>query len=159
MIHEGTNGIQALDLLGRKMTMKGSQGLVLLEQAIQADIACASNPQRAAQMQEALDRLVKTTHVLLEKKADSQAMLSNAHDYLNMAGHTVVAWQWLRMETAAQQELDQNGDLSKDQADFLQGKLATSKYFFNHELPKTQAQAELLVSFEPSTLEMKDEFF
>jgi len=80
--------------------------------------------------------------------------LANAHDYLNMTGYICIAWMWLRQETQAMRELEGNS-----QDEFLQGKVFASRYFFAHELPKTQAQYDLLSSLDKTTSEMKEEFF
>lgn len=151
MIHEGTNGIQSLDLLGRKMKAKGYE---LFVKRVGEDVALAKKAgdaalaSRAVALEEAMARLDSTKTLLLGEK-DKALSMANSHEFLNMMGHTCIAWMWLRQETAS---------AGKDE-DFYRGKRAASQYFFQHELPKTVAQANLLQSLDRTVLDVKDEFF
>jgi hypothetical protein len=73
-----------------------------------------------------------------------------------MLGHLVIAWIWLRQAVRAQSALATAQGTDRD---FYQGKLQACQYFFRYELPKTAAQNELLRSFDPTCLEMHDEWF
>jgi hypothetical protein len=87
---------------------------------------------------------------------DANLMLANASVYLEMLGHVVLAWIWLRQAVLAERALAvAHGD---DKA-FYQGKLQACRYFFRHELPKTAPQNELLRNLDPTCLEMRDEWF
>ncbi|MFA6314047.1 MAG: acyl-CoA dehydrogenase C-terminal domain-containing protein, partial [Sterolibacterium sp.] len=87
---------------------------------------------------------------------DSQAGLANASVYLEMFGHTVMAWVWLRLALAATRGLAAGDDVD---ADFYRGKLQACRYFFRWELPKTQPQHTLLRSLDTSCLGMADAWF
>ena len=159
MIHEGTNGIQSLDLLGRKM----KTGLSVLLKRVRQDIVAAKKiddselSMRANALEMALERLQSTCTVLLGKMTDSQKLaLANSHEFLNMTGHIIIGWMWLRQETAACLALE---DCDEERKNFLRGKRLTSEYFFGHELPKTIAQAELLVSLNDTVLRMDNGFY
>lgn len=111
---------------------------------------------------------LQITQVLLKAGQTSPAlMMANSHEYLNFTGHIVIAWQWLEMATAAAEKthilrkghVTSEGHEEDFSADFLQGKRMTARYFFRHELPKTVAQAALLVSMEDTNLVMKDAYF
>jgi hypothetical protein len=80
--------------------------------------------------------------------------LANATIYLDMIGHVVIAWMWLRQATMASRQLGNGGDV-----DFLSGKLAACRYFYAHELPKTRAQRALLDRLDDTTLNMKPAWF
>ena len=96
MIHEGTHGIQAMDLLGRKVLMENGRGLQLLAQRMSAtaDKAQADWPDEAAALRQALQQVGQATQAAWTGAAPAQA-LANAVPYLQAFGHTVVAWIWL----------------------------------------------------------------
>jgi len=87
---------------------------------------------------------------------DAKLMLANASVYLEMLGHVVIAWVWLRQAQIAARALA--GAQGDDQA-FYRGKLQACQYFFRYELPRTAAQNELLRKLDPSCIEMRDEWF
>ena len=160
-IHEGTHGIQAMDLLGRKVGMERGRAfeLLLARMGETAAEAQASESKLLHQFGEALNAAMAqagiTTRQLLSGR-DPNLMLANASVYLEMLGHVVIAWVWLRQAVLAQRALAaaQGAD-----ADFYQGKLQGCQYFFRYELPKTAAQNELLCKLDPTCLEMRDEWF
>ena len=159
MIHEGTNGIQALALLGRKAVMKDGAATKTLMKAMATDVHMNADilPDLAADLGAAVERYGATTALLgKELSQNPPRALANAHEYLNMVGHTVVAWLWLREASAAQEALP-----SATGADvpFYEGKVATARYFFRHELVKTRAQADLLASLETSALDVRPGHF
>ncbi|MCA1712066.1 MAG: acyl-CoA dehydrogenase [Actinobacteria bacterium] len=146
-IHEGTHGIQGLDLLGRKVVMNGGAGLALLIETIGATIARADDAPEAAQLQGAIDRVVEVTGTLWSGM-DPEVALANASVYLEAVGHVVLAWIWLEQLLAA----DRDGN-------FYAGKRAAARYFFRYELPKTGPQLDLLASLDRTTLDMPDNWF
>ena len=99
MIHEGTHGIQALDLLGRKVVMGDGAGLTLLCETIEATIARARGVQPLAPHADALAAAVCSSssrrRVRPGRPARPQEALANATPYLQAFGHVVVAWIWL----------------------------------------------------------------
>ncbi|MCU1672306.1 MAG: acyl-CoA dehydrogenase [Frankiales bacterium] len=146
-IHEGTHGIQGLDLLGRKVVMNGGAGLALLAETIGATIARAGERPEAAQLQAAVDRVVEVTGTLWSGM-DPEVALANASVYLEAVGHVVLAWIWLEQLLAADGE-----------GDFYAGKRAAATYFFRYELPRTGPQLDLLASLDRTTLDMADSWF
>ena len=160
-IHEGTHGIQAMDLLGRKVGMARGRAFELLlarmEQTAAAAQAGDAPPLRefAAALRAAMAKAGATTRQLLAGR-DVDLMLANASVYLEMLGHLVVAWIWLRQALVAQSAL---GKAQGDDVAFYRGKLQACRYFFRYELPRTGAQNELLRSLDPTCLEMRDEWF
>ncbi|KWB66325.1 acyl-CoA dehydrogenase [Burkholderia ubonensis] len=152
-IHEGTHGIQALDLLGRKVVQDDGAALRALDARIAATVARARVTDGDARAQaDALARrwarLCAVTHQL-GALGDPQVRLANASVYLEAFGHLVVAWLWLDVTLAAH---GRNGD-------FHDGKRAAARYFFRWELPKVDAQLDLLASVDTTTLDMRDEWF
>ena len=155
MIHEGTAGIQALDLLGRKVAALNGLPLVLREiRAVVADAKSGGDAAlvaRANALAKAADTLESTTKKLTSAKP--AVMLANSHEYLNMAGHVVMGWMWLAMETAAAKKLARGEALTADDEAFLRTKRDTSRYYFAFELPKIYPQAEVLQSLDVTVLE------
>ena len=160
-IHEGTHGIQAMDLLGRKVGMERGRAfeLLLAKMGATAAEARASDSALLKQCAEALDAAAAeagaTTRALLSAR-DAKLMLANASVYLEMLGHVVIAWVWLRQAQLAQRALAtaQGGELA-----FYRGKLQACQYFFRYELPRTGAQNELLRKLDRTCLEMGEEWF
>ena len=163
-IHEGTHGIQALDLLGRKAGMQDGAALQLLMREVHATLRasqeCDSPELRgfAGDLAAAVDRIMETTRNLLCAAANGEVelALANASVYLEMAGHTVVAWIWLRQALVAVAKLP--GAQGRER-DFYQGKLAACAYFYRWELPRTRHQNELLNNLDRTCFEMQDAWF
>ncbi|KVE25794.1 acyl-CoA dehydrogenase [Burkholderia singularis] len=152
-IHEGTHGIQALDLLGRKVVQDGSAALYALDARIGSTIARSRDARDdACAFGDALarrwTRLVDVTGRLAAAD-DPRIGLANASVYLEAFGHAIVAWLWLEQMLAA------GGRAS----DFHEGKRAACRYFFRWELPKIDAQLDLLDSLDTTTLQMRDAWF
>jgi alkylation response protein AidB-like acyl-CoA dehydrogenase len=160
-IHEGTHGIQAMDLLGRKVGMESGRALELLLEkmaATAAEALASGSPllaECAAALNAAIAAVGTTTRQLLSGR-DAGLMLANASAYLEMFGHVVIAWIWLRQAVMAQRAL---ASAPGGETDFYQGKLQACRYFFRYELPKTAAQHELLRGLDPTCLEMRDQWF
>jgi butyryl-CoA dehydrogenase len=146
-IHEGTHGIQALDLLGRKATMDGGAGLTKLAETIEATCVRAPEPY-ATQLRDVVARIVEVTQKVWEA-GDVALSLANATPYLEAVGHTVIAWMWLEQLLAAE---------GKD-GDFYEGKRRAAQYFFAWELPKTGPQLDLVASLDRTTLDMESRYF
>jgi alkylation response protein AidB-like acyl-CoA dehydrogenase len=156
-IHEGTNGIQALDLLSRRALAGGGRSLELLGRAIGRDAEAAGRIEalraHAQELGAAFQRLVETTKVLAAAMArDPDLGLANASAYLQAFGHVVVAWMWLRQATAAVRGL---AGAQGSARDFYEGKLAACRWFFRWELPAIAHPLGLLAALDPTCLETK----
>ncbi|MEU6735579.1 acyl-CoA dehydrogenase [Streptomyces physcomitrii] len=152
-IHEGTHGIHGLDLLGRKAVQEGGAGLALLGEQIGASVARAAKAGgEAAGYAEALGgRLARIGEVTarLWGTGDPATALANATAYLEAVGHVVLAWIWL-------EQLLATGDR---EGAFYEGKRAACRFFYRHELPRTDAQFALLESLDRTALDVPDEAF
>jgi butyryl-CoA dehydrogenase len=135
MIHEGTHGIQALDLLGRKVTMDGGAGLKLLATRVSATAERAGHvaglAEPANQLAAALQKLGAATKAAWATGQPDEA-LANATPYLQAFGHVVLAWLWLDVALAAEA-------LPAAQAERRTAKLAAMRCFFAYELPRIDA--------------------
>ena len=143
MIHEGTHGIQGLDLLGRKVVMNGGKALSVLAERISETIQKAGHVEglagHANALAQALQKVGATTKAAWSTGVPEEA-LANATPFLQAFGHTVLAWVWLELALAAKAAQAAGAwDASPLGAGFLQGKLATADYFFSYELPKIDA--------------------
>ncbi|MBT9457838.1 MAG: acyl-CoA dehydrogenase [Burkholderiaceae bacterium] len=153
MIHEGTHGIQGLDLLGRKVVMNGGAGLTLLAQRVNDTIA------RAQQVPELVDLAHRLAAALQTLGAATKAAwatglpeeaLANATPYLQAFGHVVLAWVWLELALVAQNNAEQA---------FYRGKLAAARYFYSYELPKVAAWLEVVRTREPLCKDLPHDCF
>lgn len=159
-IHEGTHGVQGMDLLGRKVIQNGGAGLHLLGERIRSDIEAASGVDELAGFARALAGHLAETGALTAElakalQANPRLALANATIYLDAFGHVVIAWMWLRQALVAAQILQQG----RGDAAFLRGKLSACRYFFVYELPRTRAQRELLAALDHTTLAMQPDGF
>jgi butyryl-CoA dehydrogenase len=157
-IHEGTNGIQGLDLLGRKAVMQQGAALRLLLGKVLDTAAQSAREPALAEYAVALERAAQgvgaTTVALAKAAGDPELFLANAHLYLEMLGHVVIAWVWLmQAQKAHKAEGVLAGANGADQM-FYQGKLKACRYFFRHELPKAHRQMELLATLDDTCLRM-----
>ncbi|MET0425231.1 MAG: acyl-CoA dehydrogenase [Actinoplanes sp.] len=143
-IHEGTDGIQALDLLGRKVLLHDGAGLALLADRIKATAAQAP-AELGEPVAAACDRLLRTTATLWAGR-DPATALANATSYLDAAGHLVIAWMWLSQLNAA-------GDRP---GDFYDGKRLAARYFITHELPRIGPLLDLLDSRDTLLIDLDD---
>ena len=150
-IHEGTHGIQGLDLLGRKVVMDGGAGLRLLLDTVTAAVARARAvglPAPADALAAAVARTAEVTRTLWD--ADDLAVtLANSSIYLEAVGHVVVAWMWLEQLVAAHGR----------EGGFYEGKRAAAQYFLRYELPRTGPQFDLLASLDRTTLDMRSDWY
>jgi butyryl-CoA dehydrogenase len=152
MIHEGTHGIQALDLLGRKVVINGGEGFALLEDAITGTITRARGKSGLGTFADSL--LIAVQKVREATKGawstDNPAdALSNATPYMQGFGHVIVAWMWLDIVTAT-------WTINSPMAE---GKRAAMKYFFAYELPKIDAWLGVARDRVPVCAEMQDGWF
>ena len=150
-IYEGTNGIQALDLLGRKVVADGGQSLALL--AAQIRTFCESEPPFAAHLLDALERLERTSQWLREQAShDANAVGAASVEYLHLFGYVAYAWMWSRMAATAQANRDQ-------EPAFYDAKLATATFYFERLLPRVLSlQASVTAGSESLYLLAAEQF-
>ncbi|HAM20672.1 MAG TPA: acyl-CoA dehydrogenase [Actinobacteria bacterium] len=152
-IHEGTHGIQGLDLLGRKVLMQDGAALKLFMARVQdtVDRGLAQGgevAEWAGQLSSAINDIAVLTAELWGS-GQFDVVLANASAYLEAFGHIVLAWIWLEQAEAA----------AGNPGDFYQGKLQAARYFFATELPKTGPQIALLRSLDRTSLDMQANWF
>ncbi|MCP4119047.1 MAG: acyl-CoA dehydrogenase [Desulfobacteraceae bacterium] len=162
-IHEGTTGMQGMDLLGRKMVMNnGKAGMLFMEEVTRAIAEGKEIPEVAPYAEllaQALERLRKVTGHLftLAGEKGPKVFLADATLFLEMTGILAIAWQWLLQAVTAHKALEK-GCKPKNER-FYQGKLFTFRYFFRYELPKTLGLEQRLMDNDFITMEMTTERF
>ena len=158
-IHEGTWGIQGLDILGRKVRMHGGAAVSILRQEIQGTIDSAGSHSELVSFCEQLGSsllLVEETIDAVGKEDDPSLALANATIFLDAMGHFVIAWMWLKQAVAAL-EGKQKGNTADDA--FYEGKVSAMKFFFNYELPKIKPNLELVAQLDSTCYDLTAEQF
>ncbi|WP_404941933.1 acyl-CoA dehydrogenase [Pseudomonas danubii] len=161
-IHEGTHGIQSLDLLGRKLAQNGGARLKrlirLIAEAGERARAHASLDALRLPLEQLVTRLQSVTLGLLGDLASGKvtATLANSALYLKAFGHAVIGWRWLEQAIRAEEGLARGhaGD-----RDFYHGKLQAARYFLTWEVPGCQHELTLLEARDATCLEMQDAWF
>lgn len=162
-IHEGTTGIQSLDLLARKVPQNGLAGYTACIEAIHETIREARGRDEldgfADELESAVGTLKEVTDFLLgsmlEKNID--LVLANSVKYLDVFGNVVIAWMWLKQGVAASKGLACASSVADE--NFYRGKLQAMRYFFRYELPEINAWANLLMALDDTTHSMKVDWF
>ena len=151
-IHEGTNGIQALDLLGRKVTMENGAAFRELVSRILSTVEELREDAELAEHAQALADAVETVTAVTMKlgqtamQGEVRLFLANAHDYLVMLGHLTVGWMWLIQAAAARRALGSSDE------DYLRGKIEACRFYFRREMPIVASKANLLIALEDTPL-------
>jgi butyryl-CoA dehydrogenase len=154
MIHEGTHGIQAADLLGRKVLMEDGRGLELLAERINGTIAAAFKRPELDEFSRALGDAVQQVQAATAAawlKRDPAAVLANAVPYMQAFGHMVLAWIWLDVALALPE------GSPRDASDL--GRLSALRYFYRYELPKIGSWLAVVASCDATCAEMPQEAF
>ncbi|MDB5942347.1 MAG: acyl-CoA dehydrogenase [Ramlibacter sp.] len=153
MIHEGTHGIQAADLLGRKVLMEGGKGLQLLAGRINGTIERAIRQPELAEYANALGQALEQVGSATKAAwatGNPRDALANAVPYMQAFGHTVLAWIWLDVSLVA---------AAMPESAARDGRLRATRYFFHYELPRIGAWLRVVSSRDPTCADMPEEAF
>ncbi len=158
-IHEGTTGIQGLDLLGRKVVAGGGEALSIWADDVRAAIGSARDAGVDERWCVALDLAVSDVCTLTMElgarglAGDVSGMLGHSTDYLDLFSTVCVAWQWIMQAAAAKRGLaSAPGDA------FYEGKLRATQYWFATELPRIEHLAKLCRDGEDSYLTLSPDW-
>lgn len=158
-IHEGTWGIQGLDILGRKAQMQNGAAVAVLRDEIQITLDAAADlaglASHCVQLADALAQVEATIKAVSEAD-DSSLALANATIFLDAMGHVVIAWMWLKQAVAATVGLDKGHE--PDTA-FYRGKLAAAQFFYRYELPKIQSNLAIVASLDSTCYDLASDQF
>jgi alkylation response protein AidB-like acyl-CoA dehydrogenase len=156
MIHEGTHGIQGMDLLGRKVLMEEGRGLTLLGARMQATIhqagLIAELAPHASALEHALQHIGTATRSAWSTGNPTDA-LANAVPYLQAFGHTVLAWIWLDVALASRAHAAGQATPAHT------GRLAAARFFFHYELPKIGAWLKVVEARDLTCAELPEDAF
>jgi len=139
-IYEGTNGIQAMDLVGRKLPKDGGRAVRAFFELVTRDIADARSVDDPAAVAAALDPALKdlqaaTMWLAQNGMADPNNAGAGAYAYMDLMGLVSLGWMWLKMAAASQRALNEGaGDTA-----FHEAKLVTAKFYAQRELPMSSA--------------------
>ena len=162
-IYEGTTGIQSLDLLGRKITMKNGKALELLaaeiKQAIETANAYRDLKPYAATLLENLGLAQKVIGTLMPHavKGNYERFLADATIFMDFFSTIVIGWQWLKISTAAAKVISSNS--GNQPLEFYKSKIHTMKFFYTYHLVKTKGLAKILMNDEKLTIDISKEMF
>ena len=158
MIYEGTNGVQAMDLVGRKLARKGGQAVRAFFDLVDAEVAAAKEKEPLAGFAEALEKAcgqMKAATMWLAQNgmANPDNAGAGAVPYMHIAGIGSVGLMWLRMMTASQAALY----AGEGDAGFHEAKLATGRYYAERLMPEAgalrreiEAGAEAMMALDPA---------
>jgi alkylation response protein AidB-like acyl-CoA dehydrogenase len=159
-IHEGTFGIQAVDLVGRKLRQQGGAALRLLDQRVRTTVEQATRLPRLVdegrRVGAGWSRVSATADQLLGIN-DATLRLANASPFLEAFGHVVMGWIWLEQAVAALAQLNEVADEASRQ--FLQGKLQACTYYQRWELPRIDSWLAVVDSVDQTCLDMQNAWF
>ncbi|PIA72489.1 acyl-CoA dehydrogenase [Pseudomonas sediminis] len=162
-IHEGTHGIQSLDLLGRKVSQNGGAALKQLLKLINDCCQRASEHESLTALRQPLEqlmaRLQAVTLALLGDLMSGKVNqgLANSALYLKVFGHTVIGWRWLEQAIRAEQGLVSSNNA--EEQDFYRGKLQAARYFLTWEVPSCHHDLSILEARDDTCLGMQDAWF
>ena len=161
-IHEGTHGIQSLDLLGRKVSMNNGAALKQLTRLIHATCQQAAGYDTLDALRQPLEahlaRLHQVTLTLLGDLMQGKINqgLANSALYLKVFGHAVIGWRWLEQALRATQGLEQGNAADSD---FYHGKLQAARWFLSCEVPGCEHELRLLETRNTTCLDMQEGWF
>jgi alkylation response protein AidB-like acyl-CoA dehydrogenase len=162
-LYEGTTGIQALDLLGRKVLLQTRGKAVREFTALLAKFAM--DHMTHAKMRRYATELAKlaaewnvlTVRIMLMARKDREVVSSASHHFLMYSGYVTMAYFWARMASVASQKLAQeNGG---ENAEFYKAKIATARFYFDHLLPRARGHASSMTKPSRSMTKLPAEHF
>jgi alkylation response protein AidB-like acyl-CoA dehydrogenase len=152
-IYEGTNGIQAMDLVGRKLGLKGGQLIARLFTTVADFLADTPEAPHHAELAAALERLQDATAWIASMGlADPEEAGAAASPYLRLTALTVIAYLWSRMASVAQRQLDEG----VGNALLLQGKVVSASYYFEKLLPESVSLLADIKSGKQSVMALQE---
>jgi len=159
-IYEGTNGVQAMDLCGRKLAQGGGAAIQAYFKAVGDDIAAAKGDEALGPLAEALEKALgqqqaATMWFMQNAMANPNNLGAGAHHYMHIMGIVTLGWMWLRMAKVAQAALAGGTD---DKA-FYEAKLVTARYYMDRFLPDAGALRRKLEAGADSMMALGAEAF
>ena len=159
-IYEGTNGVQAMDLCGRKLAQKGGAAVQAFFKVVGEDIAEAKGDETLAPLAEAMEKALgqqqaATMWFMQNAMQNPNHLGAGAHHYMHIMGIVTLGWMWLRMAKVAQAALTAGTD---DKA-FYEAKLTTARYYMDRYLPDAGALRRKLETGSDSMMALGEDAF
>ena len=160
MIYEGTNGVQAMDLVGRKLAQNGGRAVQLLFKVVAEEVAAAKQVEATAAFAAALEKAngelqAATMWFMANGMANPNNVGAGAHSYMHLMGIVAVGLMWLRMaEAAARMKMAGEGDVA-----FLDAKLTTARYFAERIMPDAGALRRKIEGGSDAMMALPPEMF
>jgi len=159
-IYEGTNGVQAMDLCGRKLAQKGGAAVQAFFKVVGNDIAEAKGDETLAPLAEAMEKALgqqqaATMWFMQNAMQNPNHLGAGAHHYMHIMGIVTLGWMWLRMAKVAQAALAAGTD---DKA-FYEAKLTTARYYMDRYLPDAGALRRKLETGSDSMMALGEDAF
>ena len=159
-IHEGTHGIQALDLIGRKIFANEGKSFIFLLTLVKETISKAKKDAELKIFGDQLDASIMQLESVVEsiklkrKNSSDYLALSSAGIFLDAFGLILIGWMWLKQGIIVFEKLR-----VEDTNPFYLGKKSTIKFYFNHDLPKARERLDFISRFDSSFVEMESDWF
>ena len=159
-IHEGTHGIQALDLIGRKIFANEGKSFIFLLTLVKETISKAKKDAELKIFGDQLDASIMQLESVVEsiklkrKNSSDYLALSSAGIFLDAFGSILIGWMWLKQGIIVFEKLR-----VEDTNPFYLGKKSTIKFYFNHDLPKARERLDFISRFDSSFVEMESNWF
>ena len=159
-IHEGTHGIQALDLIGRKIFINEGKSFIYLLTLIKETISKAKKDAELKIFGDQLEASIMHLESVVEsiklkrKNSSDYLALSSAGIFLDAFGLILIGWMWLKQGIIVFDKLR-----VEDTNSFYLGKKSTIKFYFNHDLPKARERLDFISRFDSSFVEMESDWF
>ena len=161
MIYEGANGVQALDLVGRKLAADGGKAIMALFEMIRTFCKDQSKNEALATdiiapLKAASKDLQTAAMFFMERgMKNPDDALAGSYDFMHLFGHTALGYMWARMAVVAQQNLEAGrGDTAP-----LQDKLTTARYYMQRQLPMTATHLARITSGSNTVMALDAEAF
>ena len=160
-IYEGTNGIQGLDLLGRRVVRNNGSAFRALMEEMGKTLADTEGIEGIADIREKVaagqDKLVALMTHLAQLGMGGEVALYTANSslFLRIFSEVCISWQWLAQAAVAQRALD----AGTEETTFYTSKVETARFYVNNTLPLTHASAQIILDNERSALDFQDAWF
>lgn len=162
-IYEGTNGIQAIDLLGRKLTGKNNTLFTDLVNEIEDTIGQSSKLNSLENLAHSIENVLERFKQVAKKlhpstlKKSSLAPYAFASSFLEVTGDVIMAWMLLWRAAIAQRRLEQH--IQKKEIDFYAGQIKSAQFFIDSVLPVTMGKMTSILNFSGAAMEITDASF
>jgi butyryl-CoA dehydrogenase len=159
-IYEGTTGIQSIDLLGRKVTMKNGKAIQLLMGKLMETIQDAKTHHELVPYCEKLSNAITKVQEILAKliplamSGEYELFLADATKFMEMTSNIVIGYQWIKIAKVSKEKLIVGN--TENKTEFYENMIHTMKFYFKYELPKVNSCYDVLMNDEVLTIKEEE---